>query len=150
MFSRYREVLKFVGATKPRQNHPPDESDERWTIDDADRYLTLDVRKPDGLAIFELQQAFEQDCLRLHFRCTSGAHSGQEGEIPSRSWYSMLRVSRDQNADKTRGPMDFAAGNFTARNDGRAFIELLVASDPATYELWLRALAAASPCNRAW
>jgi hypothetical protein len=110
------------------------------SVDGADRYLRLVVGKADGLAIFELQQKFEQDRLRLRWRCVAGADIGPQGEVPSRSWCTgQLCVSRDYNSSEKHGPIDFATGKITGRNDGHAFVEQLVASDPGTYELTVSA-----------
>jgi hypothetical protein len=117
----------------------PGDDDERMSVDDADRYLRLVVAKADGRAIIELQQKFEQDDLRL--RCIVGADIGRQDDVPSRSWCTdQLCVSRDYNSNEKYGPIDFATGKVTARNDGHAFVEQLVASDPSNaYELTVSA-----------
>jgi hypothetical protein len=102
---------------------------ERWTVDDVDCYARLNLGLRDDEAVYEQQQMLERGRLRLHWRCISGPDIGQEGEIPSISWHSQLRVARDRNSNKARGPIDFATLTVTARNDGHVFVETLVAQD---------------------
>lgn len=104
-------------------------NDERGSVDDVDRYLRLGLGFRDDDAVFEQQQQFERGRLVLHWHCTAGADIGQEGDIPSRSWHSQLRVSRDCNSNKQHGPIDFATGEITARNDGHVFVEVLAPED---------------------
>jgi hypothetical protein len=115
--------------------------DERWTVDDVDCYARLNLGFRDDEAIYEQQQMFERGRLRLRWRCISGPDTGQDGEIPSISWHSQLRVARDRNSDKARGPIDFATLTITARNDGHVFVETLVAQDrdDNAYELTVSA-----------
>jgi hypothetical protein len=103
--------------------------DERWTVDDVDCYARLNLGLRDDEARYEQQQMLERGRLRLRWRCISGPDTGQDGEIPSISWHSQLRVARDRNSNTARGPIDFATGRVTARNDGHVFVETLVAQD---------------------
>jgi hypothetical protein len=109
---------------------------DAWSIDDAFCYQTRVVGLQDDLAIYELNEKFEQGRLRLRWRRTDPADlkkEEKEGVVPAASWLSgMLRVSRDFN----RNEVDWAIGKVTAENDGRAFIANCVGEDPGrTYEL---------------
>jgi hypothetical protein len=119
---------------------PPAQSDA-WSADDAYRYLTRVVSMQDDLAIYELNQKLEQGRLRLHWRRTDSAALDQEGDVPSVSWQSrLLCVALDCNCDEIGGPIDWATGKITAKKDGRAFVQALVAGDRGhTYDLTVSA-----------
>jgi hypothetical protein len=111
---------------------PPDTESGAWRIDDAFGYLTRGVEFRDDQAIYELNEKLAQGRLRLHWRRTDAAGLGQEGDVPSVSWQSiMICVSRDCTCDEKAGPIDWAAGRITARNDGRAFVQTFVSEAPS-------------------
>jgi hypothetical protein len=99
--------------------------DERWTVNDVDRYLRITLGMRDGDALFELQEKLERERLVLHWRCTAGPNLGQEGDIPRSAWGTGLRVERDCNSNRQHGPIDFATCRVTAKNDRHVFVETL-------------------------
>jgi hypothetical protein len=111
---------------------------EMGTVDDAFRHLR-GTGLSDDRAIWELNQKFVQgDRLRLRFRRTDAAGQGQEGDIHAGPWGTSLRVARDHNSNPSHGPIDFATGAVTAKNDGRAFVEVIGTApmeSGRTYEL---------------
>jgi hypothetical protein len=113
-------------------------SEDEWEIDDAFTYLCV-IGLRDGKAIRHLNDWLADDDLRLDWERTDSAGLGQKGCVPYRSWGpagAQLRVARDFNSNPMHGPIDFATGKVTAKNDGRAFIEGLGNSDPGrTYKL---------------
>lgn len=122
-----------------RQNRDNAEPATVGSIDDAYRYLARVCGWRDDRAIHELNQKLAKGDLRLHYRRTDAAGIGQEGDVPSVSWSrQFLRVALDRNADVEPGPLDWATGQITAGNDGRAFVQLCVAQQGCpTYELTL-------------
>jgi hypothetical protein len=54
-----------------------------------------------------------------------------------------LRLARDYNSDTQHGPVDFATGRFTAKNDGHVFVEAL-AADAYTVNVYSEAQAQAA------
>jgi hypothetical protein len=113
------------------------------SVDDAYRYLTRAVGLQDDLAIYELNQKLVQGGLRLYYRRTDAAGIGQAGVVPCKSWSLQLLcvdVDRGNDAerdnDAKRGPLDWATGENTVANDGRAFVRLLGTQGPGqTYDL---------------
>jgi hypothetical protein len=120
---------------------PQDGLPERCSVDDVDCYLRVHFGLRDGDALFEQQQQFEREGLVLHWRCAAGPDLGQEGNIPAGSWGPCLRLARDCNSDTQHGPVDFATGRFTAKNDGHVFVQAL-AVDDYTNKLYNEAQAA--------
>jgi hypothetical protein len=111
---------------------------ETGSVDDAFRYLTHEVGLPEGQAIGWLNAKLADDSFRLHWCRTDSAGAGQKGEFRYRVWGDQLRVEIDRGNAPGHGPVDYATGRMTDRNDGRAFVRVLKASDfSGTYDFTL-------------
>jgi hypothetical protein len=102
--------------------------DERWTVNDVDRYLRITLGMRDGDALFEQQEKFERGRLVLHWREIDGPNAGQEGNIPRSVWGRQLRLARDP----APGAVDFATARTRDRSpkQDEVFVQELTASVP--------------------
>jgi hypothetical protein len=111
--------------------------DVKWSIDDAAGYLTSVIGLRDEVALSKLTDWLVDGRLPMHWVRTDLDGNGQQGNIPAASWrLGALGLNRDHYTDEQCGPIDFATGKTTAKNDGRVFVQALKSGiQGATYEL---------------